>query len=55
EAMKKAIWLHALPHGINFIQERLTSLLCNNNSAINLSEDSSLHACVKCINIKYHF
>lgn len=32
-----------------------TMILCNNNSAINLSEDPLLHFRVKHVNIKYHF
>ena len=32
-----------------------TTILCDNNAAITLSEDPLLHARVKHINIKYHF
>ena len=34
---------------------RLTTILCNNNVVINLSEDPTLHAHVKHIDIGYHF
>lgn len=30
-------------------------ILCNNNSAINLSEDPLLHSHIKHVDIKYHF
>ena len=41
--------------GIGFAPPSPTSILCDNNAAINLSEDLSLHQCVKYVNIKYHF
>ena len=32
-----------------------TTIFCDNNAAITLSNDPLLHACVKHIDIKYHF
>ena len=55
ESTKEAIWIHSLLNEINFKQDKLMTLNCNDNSAINLSEDPSLHSCVKHINIKYYF
>ena len=55
ELTKEAIWIHSLLEGINFKQVEPTTINCDNNSAINLSEDSSLHSCIKHINIRYHF
>ena len=55
KAAKESIWLRNLMAIIGFKQPSYTLILCNNNAAINLSEDLSLHQCVKHINIKYHF
>lgn len=55
EVCKEAIWLCALLLGINIAPSDPTTILCDNNAAINLSEDPSLHQHVKHINIKYHF
>jgi hypothetical protein len=55
EASKEVIWLRALLKGINFTAPSATIILCDNNAAINLSEDPSLHQRVKHIDIKYHF
>ena len=41
--------------GIGFAPPGPTSILCDNNTAINLSKDPSLHQHVKHIDIKYHF
>ena len=55
EAAKESIWLRNLLINIGFPQKSPTTILCDNNAAINLSEDLSLHQRVKHINIKYHF
>lgn len=56
ESTQECIWLHALLKGIGYdMTNEPTPILCNNNAAINLSEDPTLHACVKHVNIKYHF
>ena len=55
EASKEAIWLRALLTTIDFTPPSSTVILCDNNAAINLSEDPSLHQRVKHIDIKYHF
>ena len=55
EASKEAIWLRALLTAIDFTPPLSTVILCDNNAAINLSEDPSLHQRVKHIDIKYHF
>ena len=41
--------------GIGFAPSGPTSILCDNNTAINLSKDPSLHQCIKHVDIKYHF
>ncbi len=55
ESCKEAIWLCALLKGIDLPPPDPTTILCNNNAAINLSEDPSLHQRVKHVDIKYHF
>ena len=55
EATKESTWLRSLLTSIGFHKNSPTIILCDNNAAINLSEDPSLHQCVKHINIKYHF
>ena len=55
EAAKESIWLRNLMASIGFKQPSSTLILCDNNAAINLSEDPSLHQRVKHIDIKYHF
>lgn len=55
EAVKECIWLRALLTAIGFLDPGPTKLLCDNNAAINLSEDPLLHARVKHVDIKYHF
>lgn len=56
EACKEAIWLRTL---LNAIGHRPlkdpTMILCDNNAAINLSEDPLLRDRVKHISVKHHF
>jgi len=40
---------------INNRNTKPTTICCNNNATINLSEDPALHDCIKHINIKHHF
>ena len=55
EACKEAIWLRTLLGAIGYQSQKPTNLLCDNNAAINLSEDPLLHDRVKHIDIKHHF
>ena len=55
ECGKEAIWLRTLLSGIGFAPGTSTPILCDNNAAINLSEDPSLHQRVKHVDIKFHF
>ena len=41
--------------GIGYSSTTPTTILCDNNAAISLSEDPLLHDRVKHIDIKYHF
>ena len=55
EASKEGIWLCTLLNGINYATTEPTTICCDNNAAINLSEDPALHDCIKHIDIKHHF
>jgi transposase InsO family protein len=55
ESSKEAIWLRMVLTSINLPPSGPTTILCDNNAAINLSEDPSLHQRVKHVDIKYHF
>ena len=55
KASKEVIWLRRLLSNIGYQPEKPTLILCDNNAAINLSEDPLLHDCIKHINIKHHF
>jgi hypothetical protein len=55
EATKEAIWLRALLTGIDLPPTNSTTIKCDNNASINLSEDLMLHTRVKHIDINYHF
>jgi len=55
EASKEAIWLRTLLSEIGRPTSKATPLLCDNNAAITLSEDPSLHSRSKHFDIKYHF
>ena len=55
EACKEAIWLRTLLGAIGYQPQKPTNILCDNNAAINLSEDPLLHDRVKHIDIKHHF
>ncbi|KAG5719504.1 hypothetical protein E4T56_gene11305 [Termitomyces sp. T112] len=54
EATQECIWLRSLLGALRYASENATTLLCDNNSAINLSEDPMLHQRVKHVDIKYH-
>lgn len=56
ESTQECIWLHVLFKGIGYnITMKPTPIFCDNNVAIKLSEDPTLHFHVKHIDIKYHF
>lgn len=55
KASKEAIWLQTLLGNIGYQPEKPTMIFCNNNAAINLSEDPLLHNNIKYIDIKHHF
>ncbi|KNZ75226.1 Copia protein, partial [Termitomyces sp. J132] len=55
EAAQEGIWLRMMMEALGYSEANATTMLCNNDLAINLSEEPLLHAQVKHINIKYHF
>lgn len=55
KAAQECIWLCMLMEALGYPTSSATTLLCNNNSAVNLSEDPLLHTRVKHVDIKYHF
>ena len=55
KASKEGIWLHMLLNSINYPTTGPTTICCDNNATINLSEDPALHNHVKDIDIKHHF
>lgn len=55
EAAQECIWLRTLLHAIDHNVDKATTILCDNNAVINLSEDPLLHSRVKYVDIKYHF
>lgn len=55
EAAKEVIWLRALLKAINFECPEATTVLCDNNAAITVAQDPSLHQRMKHVDIRYHF
>lgn len=55
EAAQEGIWLRMVLTALGHSTGEATTILCDNNSAINLSEDPLLHSRVKHVDIKYHF
>jgi hypothetical protein len=54
EGAKDACWLRMLLRGLTVPVESATTLFCDNNSAIVLANNQSLHICAKHIDIRYH-
>ena len=54
EAAKDALWLRMLARGVTIPVDTATDLFCDNNSAITLANDQSLHIRAKHIDIRYH-
>lgn len=55
EAVQEYVWLRTLLREIGYGTNEATTIMCDNNVAINLSEDLMLHSRVKHVDIKYHF
>jgi len=54
-ATKKALWLHTLTRELTPPLTTLTTLHCDNQSAITLSKDGQHHVWTKHIDIHFHF
>eukprot|EP00253_Pinus_taeda_P022585 PITA_22585 len=55
EASKEALWLYQILLEFGFQQQHLTTLWCDNQSAIQLCKDLVQHQCSKQIEIHMHF
>eukprot|EP00253_Pinus_taeda_P031712 PITA_31712 len=55
EASKEASWLHQILSEFGFQQQHLTTLLCDNQSPIQLCKDLVQHQCNKHIELHMHF
>ena len=55
KSSKEAIWLRTLLSEVDMAPTAPTVILCDNNTAIVLSNDPSLHSRTKHFDIKYHF
>ncbi len=56
QAMKKAIWLRCFLSEIGYFHDNNVIVIqANNNKAMNLARNPEFHACIKHINIQYHF
>jgi len=55
EASHKCMWLCALLASISLAPSTPTPILCDNNSAISLSQDQLFHAHVKHLDVHWHY
>jgi len=56
QAMKKAIWLRCFLSEIGYFHDNnVVVIWADNNKAMNLARNPEFHACIKHINIQYHF
>eukprot|EP00253_Pinus_taeda_P034126 PITA_34126 len=55
EASKEALWLRHILSEFGFQQQHLTTLWCDNQSAIHLCKDPVQHQRSKCIELHMHF
>jgi hypothetical protein len=55
ESLKKAIWLCTLLSELDMTPASPTTILCDNNGAIVLSNDPLLHSHSKHFDIRHHF
>jgi len=56
QAMKKAIWLRRFLNEIDYFHDNnVVVIQADNNKAMNLARNPEFHACIKHIDIQYHF
>lgn len=55
EAARELVWCRYLLEGLGVPISGPTTLLCDNNAAINLSEDQVYHPRAKHVNVRYHY
>lgn len=51
----QSVWLRRILEKLGYIQNKCTTVLCDNSSTIKLSENSVLHGRSKHIDIRFHF
>ena len=52
---KEVILLRQLLAYVGFMQERATSIMCNNQGCIAFAKNPTHHSCTKQINVQHHF
>jgi len=56
QAMKEAVWLHCFLSEIGYFHDNnVVVIQADNNRAMNLARNPEFHACMKHIDIQYHF
>lgn len=55
EAARELVWCRYLLDALGAPCQGPTTLLCDNNAAINLSEDQVYHIRAKHVNVRYHY
>lgn len=55
EASRELMWCRYLLDGLGSPASGPTTLLCDNNAAINLAEDQVYHVRAKHINVRFHY
>ena len=54
-ATKEVLWLQQLCKNIEFIQTKPTTIFCNNQSCIALTQNPKFHSRTKHVEIQHHF
>ena len=52
---KKAIWLRQLMVDVGCVQERTTTIMCDNQGYIALAKNPKHHSCTKHVHVQHHF
>jgi hypothetical protein len=52
---KEAIWLRQLLADVGYVQEGVTSIMCDNQGCIQLANNPMHHSRTKLIDIQHHF
>ena len=52
---KESVWFRRLLADVGYVQEKPTSIMCNNEGCIALAKNPTYHYCTKHIDIRHHF